>query len=235
MKGARKRTASRPARRGASPQGPLEREARALLRESVRAIAKLDVQAGRAVAEAAELLIASFENGGTAYFCGNGGSAADAQHLACELSGRYLMDRPALPAVALSTNSSSVTAIGNDFGYDFVFSRQLEGLATPGDVLVAITTSGNSVSVLNAADVARRCGMAVIGMTGAKGAKLVAKSDVALVTPSTVTPNIQEGHIMMGHAFCNLVERALFAGRIPAAAKAGRTTPKRRGATGRAR
>ena len=117
------------------PGGPLERQARATLRESARNLAGLDRTCARALASAAEGLIACLESGGTVFFCGNGGSAADAQHLACELSGRYLMDRPGLAAVALTTNASSVTAIANDFGYDAVFARQLEGLGAPGDVL----------------------------------------------------------------------------------------------------
>jgi len=162
------------------------------------------------VAAAAELILGCFENGGTVHFCGNGGSAADAQHLAAEFSGRYLVDRPGLPAVALTANSSAVTAIGNDYGYDDVFARQLEGLGSPGDVLVAITTSGRSESVRRAVRAAHAMKMSVIGMTGAKGGEFAALCDVALITPSDVTPNIQEGHIAMGHAFCLLVERALF-------------------------
>ena len=159
------------------------------------------------------------------FFCGNGGSAADAQHLAAEFSGRYLVDRPGLPAVALTVNSSAVTAIGNDYGYDQVFSRQLEGMAGPGDVLVAITTSGRSESIRRAVREAHRLQMSVIGMTGAKGAEFAAMCDVALVTPSAVTPNIQEGHIAMGHAFCLLVERAMFPDGTP-----GRGPVRARGA-----
>ncbi|MEQ1833594.1 MAG: SIS domain-containing protein, partial [Candidatus Eisenbacteria bacterium] len=141
-----------------------------------------------------------------------GGSAADAQHLAAEFSGRYLVDRPGLPAIALTANSSAVTAIGNDYGYDEVFSRQLEGIGKPGDVLVAITTSGRSESIRSAVRAAHALEMQVIGMTGAKGSEFAAMCDVALVTPSVSTPNIQEGHIAMGHAFCLLVERTLFPG-----------------------
>jgi D-sedoheptulose 7-phosphate isomerase len=190
--------------------GPLERQARAALQESARSLAKLARGNAAAVAAAAEALVQCFETGGTAYFCGNGGSAADAQHLAAEFSGRYLVDRPGLPAVALTSNSSAVTAIGNDYGYEHVFSRQLEGLGAPGDVLVAITTSGRSESVRLAVAVAQALGMTVIGMTGARGAEFAALCDIALVTPSASTPNIQEGHITMGHAFCLLVERTLF-------------------------
>jgi len=203
------------ARRRSPQAGPLERQARATLRETARTLALLEKRNAPAVAAAAELLMGCFENGGTVYFCGNGGSAADAQHLAAEFSGRYLVDRPGLPAVALTANSSAVTAIGNDYGYDDVFARQLEGSGSPGDVLVAITTSGRSESVRRAVREAQRLDMTVIGMTGAKGAEFAALCDVALVTPSASTPNIQEGHIAMGHAFCLLVERALFPAGTP--------------------
>src|SRR5215831_12570870 len=137
-------------------RGPLDRMARASLRESGSSMLRLEHTCAAAVAAAAEAAITCLQNGGTLYFCGNGGSAADAQHLAAELAGRYTFDRPALPAVALTTNASSVTAIGNDYGYDQVFSRQLEGLGTRGDVLVAITTSGGSANVLRAIEVAQR-------------------------------------------------------------------------------
>ena len=190
--------------------GPLVREARSALQASARSLAKLARGNAAAVAAAAEVLVQCFENGGTVYFCGNGGSAADAQHLATEFAGRYLVERPGLPAVALTTNTSALTAIGNDYGYEQVFSRQLEGLGAPGDVLVAITTSGRSESVRRAVGSAQGAGMTVIGMTGAKGADFAALCDIALVTPSASTPLVQEGHITMGHAFCLLVERALF-------------------------
>jgi D-sedoheptulose 7-phosphate isomerase len=197
-------------RRSGTQAGPLERQARAALRDSSRTLALLEKRNAPAVAAAAELLLGCFENGGTVFFCGNGGSAADAQHLAAEFAGRYLVDRPGLPAVALTTNSSAVTAIGNDYGYDDVFARQLEGLGSPGDVLVAISTSGRSASVRRAVKKAQALGLSVIGMTGARGGEFAAMCDVTLVTPSDSTPNIQEGHIAMGHAFCLLVERALF-------------------------
>lgn len=190
--------------------GPLERLARAALRETAKTFALVERKNTLAVAAAAEVILGCFENGGTVFFCGNGGSAADAQHLAAEFSGRYLVDRPGLPAVALTTNSSAVTAIGNDYGYDDVFSRQLEGIGAPGDVLVAITTSGRSASIRKAVKAAHALKMTVIGMTGAKGGEFAAMCDVALVTPSAVTPNIQEGHIAMGHAFCLIVERSMF-------------------------
>jgi D-sedoheptulose 7-phosphate isomerase len=213
-------------KRTAPARGPLERLARASLRESGSSMRRLEHACADAVAAAAEAAIACLENGGTLYFCGNGGSAADAQHLAAELSGRYLFDRPSLPAIALTTNASSMTAIGNDYGFDRVYSRQLEGLGTRGDVLVAITTSGASPNVARAIAAAKRLGMVVIGMTGAKGAEFAAACDHALITPSYVTPRIQEGHIAMGHAFCELIERAMF--EPPAARSAVAKAPKRR-------
>lgn len=208
--------------KGASVAG-FEAQARASLRESARMLAETAKRNAVAVAQAAETLVDCFENGGTVFFCGNGGSAADAQHLAAEFSGRYLLDRPGLPAIALTTNTSALTAIGNDYGYDDVFARQLESLGAPGDVLVAITTSGKSASIRAAVGVADALGMTVIGMTGMKGADFAATCDIALISPSASTPNIQEGHIAMGHAFCLLVERALF----PAPSKrAGKAKPK---------
>jgi D-sedoheptulose 7-phosphate isomerase len=190
--------------------GGLERDARAVLREAARSLARLERHTTRAVAEAAGVLVAALGSGGTVYFCGNGGSAADAQHLAAELAGRYLIDRPALAAMALTTNSSALTAIGNDFGFERVFARQLEGLGVAGDVLVALSTSGRSPNILAAIEVAHERGMTVLGMTGLKGRRFAALCDLALVTPSESTPRIQEGHIAMGHALCELVERALF-------------------------
>jgi D-sedoheptulose 7-phosphate isomerase len=225
-------------KRHARQNGPLEREARALLRDAIASARRLE-RVRDALAAAAEVTIACLEGGGTVYFCGNGGSAADAQHLACELAGRFLAERPALAAVALTTNSSSLTAIGNDYGFDRVFSRQLEGLGLPGDVLIALTTSGGSANVLRAVEAAHGLGMTVIGMTGAKGVRFAARCDVALVTPSASTPRIQEGHITLGHALCELIERALFGrGRSPAGAgrkRSAGTPPGRRRAPARAK
>ena len=137
----------------------------------------------QAILDAAQLMRRAIDAGRTVLVFGNGGSAADAQHLACELAGRYFVDRPGIAAVALSTNTSSLTAIGNDFGFEEVFSRQLEGLGTPGDVLVALTTSGGSANVVRAVTAAHALGMVVIGMTGAKGGRFAAQCDHALVTP----------------------------------------------------
>ncbi len=190
--------------------GPMERQAQAILAEASRTLERLQRRGASAVAAAAEAMLASVENGGTIFFCGNGGSAADAQHLSTELAGRYLIDRPPIPAVALTTNTSALTAIGNDYGFADTFARQLEGLGSPGDVLFAITTSGRSANVSRAVDVAQALGMVVIGLTGPAGARFAARCDIALITPAASTPHVQEGHIVMGHAVCELVERALF-------------------------
>ena len=180
------------------------------LDESAENLARVAKECAGDVARAVDMLVTSLKAGGTAFFCGNGGSAADAQHLAAELAGRYYLERPAMAGVALTTNTSSITAIGNDYGYEFVFSRQLEGLGKKADVLVAITTSGGSKNILEAVKAARKLGMSVIGMTGEKGKTFAALCDVALVTPSEKTPRIQEGHIAMGHALCEEVEGALY-------------------------
>jgi D-sedoheptulose 7-phosphate isomerase len=150
--------------------------------------------------------------GGRVFFCGNGGSAADSQHLAAELVGRFALERRSLPAMALSVNSSVVTAIGNDYGYDQVFSRQLEGLAHTGDMVIGITTSGNSANVIRAMESGRKMGLRTIGMTGARGGQLRAAVDECLCVPSDLTPRIQEGHILIGHMLCEYAERALFGG-----------------------
>ncbi len=201
-----------------------EKMAKQALLESADAVARVARTNVRAVAAAAEAMTTCFAEGGTVYFCGNGGSAADAQHLAAELAGRYFLDRPPLAAVALTTNSSSLTAIGNDFGYDEVFARQLEGLGGPGDILVAITTSGRSESIARAVETAHALGIVVIGMTGSQGLAFAAECDLALITPHATTPRIQEGHIVMGHAVCQIVEHALFG--APEAAKRKKAVAK---------
>lgn len=164
---------------------------------------------GASVAEAAELCVAALRGGGKVMFCGNGGSAADAQHLAAELSGRYEMDRPGMAGLALTTDTSAITAIANDFGYDRVFARQVEALGRPGDVLYAISTSGNSPNVLAAAETARRMGVRVVAVTGAGGGKLRELCDVLLNVPAEGSAHVQEMHIAVGHMICGIVERAL--------------------------
>lgn len=162
------------------------------------------------IAEIAALIIDSYMSGGKVIFLGNGGSAADAQHLACELVGKFQAERSALPAIALSVNTSILTAIGNDYGFDLVFARQIEAWARPEDVVVGISTSGNSPNVLKAMEAAKRIGARTVGFTGRSGGKLVESVDLCLRIPSDSTPRIQEGHITAGHVICSLVESALF-------------------------
>jgi D-sedoheptulose 7-phosphate isomerase len=162
-----------------------------------------------AMTEAGNALIAAYRAGRKALFFGNGGSAADAQHLAAEFVGRYLRERSPLPALALAANSSSVTAIGNDYGYDEVFSRQLRALASPGDVAVGISTSGNSPNVIKALECARKMGLFTIGLTGSSGGRLRGLADALIAVPSDETPRIQECHILVGHALCDAVEQAI--------------------------
>lgn len=158
----------------------------------------------------AQLLVEAFRAGGKVLFCGNGGSAADAQHIAAELSGRFYTDRPPLYAEALHVNSSYVTAVANDYGYDMVFSRMVEAAGKPGDVLVAISTSGNSGNILKAIEMAGSKGMKVVGFTGETGGKMKACCDFLLNVPSSDTPRIQEAHILLGHIICEIVEREMF-------------------------
>lgn len=179
-------------------------------RETAALFERLAADLAEPVSRAADLVHDALLAGGTLLICGNGGSAADAQHIAAELGGKFYRKRPGLPAVALTVNSSMLTAIGNDFAYDEIFSRQVEALGRPGDVLLAITTSGNSPNVVAAAHAARALGMSVIGLTGASGGALAAHCHQLLAVPSTDTPRIQEGHIAIGHLVCELVETRLF-------------------------
>lgn len=164
-------------------------------------------------AQAAMEMVRRLNAGGKIMCCGNGGSAADAQHIAAELSGKFYLNRRALPAVSITTNPSSVTAISNDYGYEHVFSKQIEGLGRRGDVLLAFSTSGGSPNVLRAASLARKMGIFVIGFTGAGGVAFARKCDMCLVVPSLDCPRIQEAHIAVGHSICFLVERAIFGGK----------------------
>jgi D-sedoheptulose 7-phosphate isomerase len=181
------------------------------LAESSETLALLAGEAP-AIERAARLMTAALKRKRKVVSFGNGGSAADAQHLAAELSGRFERDRPGLPAVALTTNSSALTAIGNDYSYAEVFSRQLENFIQRGDVAVAISTSGNSANVLAGARAAKAAGAAVIAWTGRGGGKLKALADVCLEVPSHRTPRIQEGHLAILHTLCALVEEDLFPG-----------------------
>ena len=161
------------------------------------------------IQDAAVLLVATLSQGGKLMLCGNGGSAADSQHLAAELTGRFVKDRPPLAAVALSTDTSALTCIANDYSFDDVFSRQVMGLGRKGDCLIAISTSGNSRNVLRAAEAARAAGITVIGLLGRDGGALRALCDIAIVVPSTTTARIQEAHIFIGHTLCAMVEEAM--------------------------
>ena len=163
-----------------------------------------------AVAEAVEQIVTCFRNGGKVWFCGNGGSAADAQHLAAEFSGRFYFDRPVLPSEALHCNTSYLTAVANDYGYEQVYARIISGIGTPGDILVGISTSGNSGNILRAFEVCRGKGIRTIAMTGESGGKMKALADLLLAVPSTDTPRIQEAHITLGHIICELVEQEIF-------------------------
>ena len=162
------------------------------------------------VAMAGEVLVAALTRGNKALLFGNGGSAADAHHIAAEFVGRFAFDRPALPALALSENSSSLTAIGNDYGFDVVFSRQIEALGRPGDVAIGISTSGNSRNVLKAMSAAKKIGMRTIALTGYPGGELKMAADHCICVPSNETPRIQECHILIGHILSDLVERTIF-------------------------
>jgi len=162
------------------------------------------------IQQAAAMMVDSLRNGGKIHFCGNGGSAADAQHLAAELSGRFYFDRPPLNAEALHCNTSYLTAVGNDYGYDHIFSRLLRGTAKAGDVIVGISTSGNSKNILLAFEAAKEMGVKVIAMTGETGGTMKYLADILLNVASKDTPRIQESHIMIGHIICELVESAMF-------------------------
>jgi D-sedoheptulose 7-phosphate isomerase len=152
----------------------------------------------------------AFKNGKKVLFCGNGGSAADAQHLAAEFSGRFYKERKALPAEALHCNTSYVTAVGNDYGFDVIYSRIIDGIGQPGDILIGLSTSGNSRNIIKAFESAKERHMITIGFTGASGGELKEATDLLINVPSTDTPRIQESHILIGHIICQLVEEKVF-------------------------
>ena len=162
------------------------------------------------IARVSEVLVEAMQRGNKVLLFGNGGSAADAQHIAAEFVGRFAFDRPALPALALSVNTSCVTAIGNDYGFDVVFSRQIEALARAGDVAVGISTSGNSPNVVRGLATARKMGLHTVGLAGCKGGKIRDEADHCICAPSNETPRIQECHILIGHVISELVEQTIF-------------------------
>jgi D-sedoheptulose 7-phosphate isomerase len=185
------------------------------VKESINASIKVKTQLlddDRLMSQMVDLVsrcVKSLEIGGKIIFCGNGGSFADAQHLSAEFTSRFLFDRPGLASIALGTNSSAMTAIGNDYGYDNVFSREIEAIATPVDVIIAITTSGNSSNILKALEAAKMKQVFAVVLTGSGRGKL-ADDVIALNVPSNDTARIQECHILIGHVICGLVEEAIF-------------------------
>jgi len=167
-------------------------------------------QVAATLEEVVQLMVQAFKNGNKVLFCGNGGSAADAQHLAAEFSGRFYKDRDPLPAEALHVNTSYLTAVANDYSYDQIYARIVKGSGKRGDVLVGLSTSGNSGNIIAAFEQAQKMGISTVGFTGAGGGKMAPLSNYLLAVPSSDTPRIQEVHITLGHIVCQLVEEALF-------------------------
>ena len=176
------------------------------LRGSIQTKEKVLASLIPTINQAAQLLVEALEKGHKIFFFGNGGSAADSQHLAAELVGRFKVKRRALPAIALTTDTSNLTALGNDFGYETVFERQIEALGQPGDVAVSISTSGNSPNVLNAVKTARKMGLKTVAFTGKGGGPLAGLVDITITIPSDSTQHIQESHITIGHILCEIIE-----------------------------
>ena len=162
------------------------------------------------ITQSIDIIVTAFNTGNKVLFCGNGGSAADAQHLAAEFSGRFYKDRKALPAEALHCNTSYLTAVANDYSYDVIYARLIEGIGNKGDVLIGLSTSGNSNNILKAFEIGKQIGITTIAFTGADGGKMKDNVDVLINVPSNDTPRIQESHIMVGHIICELVEAKLF-------------------------
>lgn len=173
-------------------------------------ITRVERELSPLIAEMVTLLVETFARGGKLLVMGNGGSAADAQHFVAEIVGRFKMERRGLPAIALSTDTSILTAIGNDYGFDKVFRRQVEALAAPGDLVVGISTSGNSPNVLQALELARDMGCRTVGLLGKDGGTVKNACDLALIVPTTDTPRVQEGHITIIHIVCDLLEKKMF-------------------------
>ena len=183
-----------------------------IIKESidVKQLILKDKELVKRINDAASVCIESLKKGGKIHFCGNGGSAADAQHLAAELSGRFYYDRPPLNAEALHVNTSYLTAVANDYSYDMIYARILQASAKKSDVIIGISTSGNSANILKAIEVAKEIGVKTIGMTGETGGKMADVCDIMLNVPSKCTPRIQESHIMIGHIICEIIEATIF-------------------------
>lgn len=178
--------------------------------ESQHVISVMGIALVSAVEAASVACIDSLQRGGKVLLAGNGGSAAQAQHMAGEFMGRFAFDRPGLPALALTTDTSVLTAIGNDYGYDLIISRQVRVHGSKGDVFIGYSTSGQSPNILMAFEEARDCGLVCIGFTGNRGGPMLELCDILIEVPSSETPRIQEGHLLLGHILCGLVEKALF-------------------------
>lgn len=191
---------------------PYQNDLRSIVQASIQTQQRLleDASIMEITERMVEQLVQCFETGGKVLFCGNGGSAADAQHLAAELSGRFYLDRAPLFAEALHVNTSYLTAVANDYGYEDIYARLVQAKGHRGDVLIALSTSGNSPNIVRALQQAREQGLHTFGWTGAQGGALAVHADLLLSIPSSDTPRIQEGHMLLGHAICALVERALF-------------------------
>ncbi|HVM33409.1 MAG TPA: D-sedoheptulose 7-phosphate isomerase [bacterium] len=183
---------------------------RTRIEESIQAKQKLLAQCLPEIEKAGKALVDAYLKGHKAVFFGNGGSAADAQHMAAELVGDYRKRRKAVLALALHTNTSTLTALGNDYGYDQVYSHQVEGLCVPGDVAVGISTSGNSENVLKGILAAKQKGVTTVALLGKDGGKIAREADISIIVPAKDTDRIQESHMLVGHIFCELVESALF-------------------------
>lgn len=189
----------------------MEQKIRKRFDESVGLIRMAEEHLTTRIAQAADLIAGALKSGGAVFLFGNGGSAADAQHFACELVGRFLKDRPPLRAEALAADAATMTAVANDYGYEMIFARQLAGKARKGDVAVALSTSGDSPNVIAALDKARQIGMAIVAMTGSAGGRCAEFADVLLDVPSRCTPRVQEAHVVIYHILCELIEEAIVA------------------------
>ena len=183
---------------------------RSQLDESSRIKTLIKEQYSEAILETAEIMIKSLKSGGKLLICGNGGSAADSQHFAAELIGRFLREREPLAAIALTTDTSILTAVGNDYSYDDIFKKQVQALGSSKDVLIGLSTSGNSINVLNAFEAAKEKGMITIGLTGKGGGQIAVESDHSLIIPADTSGRIQEAHITIIHIWCDLIESTLF-------------------------
>ena len=181
-----------------------------LFGDSIRVKEQFVSQYASLIREVSELIVSCFRNGNKLLLMGNGGSSSDASHIAGEFVNRFLKDRPPLPAIALNTDMAVITSIGNDYGFNLIFSRQVETLAKEGDIVIAISTSGNSPNIIAAVETAKKMGNITIGLTGGSGGKLASLVDHAFIVPSVATPRIQEVHITLGHVICQVVEDAMF-------------------------